>query len=209
MENENTINAATDKLIGHRFGRLQVISSFDQESVSGPSYLCQCSCGTHVIVSRDDLLSCKVLACSNCSVYRDTRKRVVLEYGTLTDYDYAADGIKTCSYCGLPHVYAKGLCKSCCYRLSKNGIPDYVLQNKGERDEAARLLASERRFNARVASFQPSSAVGNFRRAHDFDEIKRMYAEEGLTYQQIGERLGVSRQRVYQLLHKNSIKTKG
>lgn len=204
MGNENTINTTTDKLIGHRFGRLQVISSFDQESV-----LCQCSCGTQVIVNKDDLLSCKVLACRNCSVYRDTRKRVVLEYGSLTDYDYASDGIKTCSYCGLPRVYARGLCKSCCIRLSKNGTPNYVIQDKGERDEAARLLASARRFNARVASFQPSSAVGNFRRAHDFDEIKRMYAEEGLTYQQIGERLGVSRQRVYQLLHKSSVKNKG
>lgn len=195
---EDNHNEKINKIIGHRFGRLTVIGA----SVNGDVLMCKCSCGAVIKATFSDVYDCKVLSCPDCEVCnRDNRKRIVLEYGSLTDYDYASDGVKTCSYCGKPSVYARGLCKACHSRSCKNGdlLSRYVPQDKTERYYAVKRAKRENKRAERVSAISaPRCHYGN----EHYEEMRRMYVEDGMTYAQIADKFGLSRQRVYQCLHK-------
>ena len=193
------------EIIGHRFGFLTVV-----KAMSDDDYLCRCNkCGKEIIVNKNDLLSCKVLFCKDCAPAQNrVRKLIIQTYGSFTDYDYASDGIEVCHVCGLPKIYEnvkpRKLCRSCYVRINRNnGSPDFVVKDKIKREKLNQLAERERRFNERVENFKPSRSNKNV------DEIRRLYAVEGKTYQEIGDILGISRQRVYQIMHKEYKRNRG
>lgn len=188
-----------------RFGRLTVQGGDE----FGASYICRCSCGNTLVVKKNDLLSCRVLSCGQCQPKNNKAftRSVFNEYGSVTDFDYGPD-VKTCSYCGRPEVWARGLCKNCYARYHVNkknllkigydgdDIDEYALKYMpfGSKRSSGKVHSK----HSRAESLSPSSSNKNA------EEMLRLYTECNMTYAQIANVFGISRQRVYQILHSNS-----
>lgn len=197
----DTLDVPDEDIIGHRFGVATVVERVNNDKL----FRCKCECGEEFFAYQGELLACAKLYCGfdSCSVLHNDRTvaaYVIKKYGVgnLTDFDYAKYGIATCSYCGFPQVWAKGLCMNCYTRMKSCGHLEYVdiaIDPNARRNRIANLTPTDPLYTARVESLSPSKCH------KDAAEMKRLYVEDGLTYEQIGDRFGVSRQRVYQLLH--------
>lgn len=185
---------------GTRFGRLTVVSQNDDGVCE-----CVCSCGKGLsfLVPEEDLVSMRVLTCHNCGIAPHyLRKTIIDEYGSLSSFDYASAGIRVCSCCGFPEVYAKGLCRNCYGRLASKGTLEYMSDAEIEARRESRKNRLSRLEDRDKSEYEKRvSEISLPRRRSEAEEMRRMYIEDGLTYKQIGAVYGLSRQRVHQILH--------
>lgn len=194
-----TLDVADEDIIGHRFGLLYVIEKkTDAEDAEDaePQYLVKSESepSSPVLISQSDLLMCKYLTAPFQKDSRTTRRYCVKEYGALTDFDYAKYGVEVCSYCGHPVVYAKGLCRNCTAR-SRTRVGLEYLSVDEPHNKLTRIPKDSPEYNVKTAMLMLSKS------APYADEMRNLYLE-GYTYQQIADKYKVTRQRVYQILHK-------
>lgn len=191
-----------EDIIGHRFGLYTVTSrcvSINEDNFSSePTYVVTYGEDEDALVSQSDLLACRFLSRKGCfdssSNPRTIRRYCVKNYGSLTDFDYAKYGIETCSYCGLPFVYAKGLCRPCHSRAHTRVGLEYQADD-APHNKLTRLSKDSPEYEVKAAMLMLSKS------APYADEMRNLYLE-GYTYQQIANKYGITRQRVYQILHK-------
>lgn len=196
-----------EDIIGHRFGIHTVVARCDvgEGGDAEPTYVIECGraadCeydNNRAIVFQSDLLLLKFFSdvlCSKCNISpKHIRRYCVKEYGSLTDFDYAKYGVETCSYCGCPLVYAKGLCRNCTAR-SRTRVGLEYLSVDEPHNKLTRIPKDSPEYEVKTAMLMLSKS------APYADEMHNLYLE-GYTYQQIADKYGVTRQRVYQILHK-------
>jgi hypothetical protein len=191
-----TLAIPDEDIIGHRFGLLYVVGKkTDDAEDAEPQYLVRCNDeSAPALISQSDLLMCKYLTAPFQKDSRTTRRYCVKEYGALTDFDYAKYGIEVCSYCGHPVVYAKGLCRNCTAR-SRTRVGLEYLSVDEPHNKLTRIPKDSPEYEVKAAMLMLSKS------APYADEMRNLYLE-GYTYQQIADKYGVTRQRVYQILHK-------
>ncbi len=186
-----------EQVIGRRFGKLTAVavSALDPNAIE-----CRCDCGQVVTVNKGELLACKILSCDECK-HGWIRRYIVRKYGKVTDFDYGPS-VELCACCGTPHIWAKGLCRTCYIRTMANADKSisYAPPSQKPRKKMFRNMSVEERAQVCSEMFSPSPNNANA------DEMIRMYVEDGKTYTEIGKAFGISRQRVYTVLHAHSKK---
>lgn len=186
-----------EDIIGHRFGLYTVTSRCasvnEGNSVTEPTYVVTYGEGEDAFISQSDLLACRFLSRKDGNP-PTIRRYCVKNYGSLTNFDYAKYGIETCSYCGLPSVYAKGLCRPCHSRAHTRVGLEYQADD-APHNKLTRLSKDSPEYEVKKAMLMLSKS------APYADEMRNLYLD-GYTYQQIANKYGVTRQRVYQILHK-------
>lgn len=184
-------------IIGYRFGTLTPV-----EQIEGTQkFRCVCDCGNQIIVTRSQLTCYNRLSCGKCGQSRPTIKA---KYGTISNY--IEEG-RVCAFCGSPYVYSKkhSLCKSCYTRLTKNGTPDYVRNEEYWEEVARRDEEKNQKKVLRRKQLEESIRPAPGPTA---ELMAKLYIEGGLSYQQVAKIFGLSRQRVHEILHYRTYKTK-
>lgn len=186
---------------GTRFGRLTVVSQNEADGVC--ECICSCGKGPSFLVPEEDLVSMRVVACHNCGITPHyLRKTLIDEYGSLSSFDYESAGIPVCSCCGFPEVYAKGLCCACYGRLVSKGTLEYMSDAEIEARRQSRKNRLSRLKDRDKAEYEKRvSDISLPLSRPEAKDMRKMYIEDGLTYEQIGAVYGITRQRAYQILH--------
>lgn len=177
VTNFNDDKFKNENIVGKRFGRFTVT-----KLLHNYTFECVSDAGEIVTIAKGDLLSLSFLAWYD-------RKYCVLKYGAVTDYDYEGL-VKCCSYCGAPDVYGRTLCRNCYSRSLTTGKVEYTAIPEPVKPEKAKIR--------REASAKTFSLA---RKHPDAKKMADLYYTDGLTYQQIADRYGISRQRVHAILH--------
>lgn len=160
---------------GDKFGKLTVRCLSGVDDNYRKFYLCDCECGNEVIVSQQGLLKDNA---TSCGCIKDPPQRIMKMSPKRHD--------SVCTYCGKPQHYAKGLCQACYARLMRTGSLEY-------KEKKPKVIHDKRIKNRAYLS---ETLVWK-------TEKEKMLIEglaENLTYREIGDKLGVTKQRIDQMI---------
>lgn len=160
---------------GDKFGKLTVIQKSGVTDDYRQYFLCECECGNEVIVLKNDLIHGRTKSCG-CI----TKERCRLMGVSTRKYP------NECSHCGATPHYAKGLCRNCYTRQRHSGTVEYYVAKPKVVHE---IRTKKREFLA--LNLIPKT---------DKEKVLVENLYEDKTYAEIGEILGVSKQRVDQMI---------
>lgn len=160
---------------------------------------CEC-CFYRQICKEDSISTCPVIEIYTPWKYRNkqTKGKTEKVKPLKVKVKYAE-----CTFCGKPNVYAKGLCKACYGRASRNGVPDYMPRKcKEPKPKPTRMeKLTKQIFGQPLDQAEVIPTIDKM-----LDEISqresfviRAHYMTGKTLQKIGEELCVSRERVRQI----------